>query len=343
VSVRTLDPLKDPRWVALVGRHPEASVFHTPAWLQALRSTYGYEPVVFTTCEPHEELTNGLLLCRVRSWLTGRRLVAVPFADHCQALSQSDTDATALRRAAHDAAVAESCDLELRPATPSSANAGALEPAASYRLHRLDLSRSLPEILAGMHKSTIQRRIRRASREQLHCEDGRSESLVDAFFTLVVLTRRRHGVPPQPVEWFRNLVARFGEQATIRVAFDSGRPVGGIMTLRHRDVLVYKYGGSDAAFHRLGVMPLLFWRAIQDAKTLGIRTFDLGRSDLSNPGLIQFKDRLGAASTTLTYFRYSARPHTGRHWPKRLASSILGRLPGPLFTAAGRLLYPHMG
>jgi hypothetical protein len=34
------DPLQDPRWAELVGRHPHASVFHTTGWLEALRRSY---------------------------------------------------------------------------------------------------------------------------------------------------------------------------------------------------------------------------------------------------------------------------------------------------------------
>src|SRR2546430_5296635 len=82
----SLDPLEDPRWAEFVQRHPRASVFHTPGWLEALRRTYGYEPVVYTTSLPRAELTNGLVFCRVRSWLTGRRLVSLPFSDHCEPL-----------------------------------------------------------------------------------------------------------------------------------------------------------------------------------------------------------------------------------------------------------------
>ena len=73
----------------LVERHPKASVFHTPAWLQALRWTYGDEPVVFTTSPPTAELTNGVVFCRVKSWLTGRRLISLPFSDHCEPLCDS--------------------------------------------------------------------------------------------------------------------------------------------------------------------------------------------------------------------------------------------------------------
>src|SRR2546430_11331216 len=35
----SLDPLEDPRWAEFVQRHPRASVFHTPGWLEALRRT----------------------------------------------------------------------------------------------------------------------------------------------------------------------------------------------------------------------------------------------------------------------------------------------------------------
>src|ERR1700719_16804 len=87
-----LDPTQDLRWAELVRRHPKASAFHAVAWLQALRRTYGYEPVVFTTSPPTGELKNGLVFCCINSWLTGRRLVSLPFSDHCEPLCDSAED-----------------------------------------------------------------------------------------------------------------------------------------------------------------------------------------------------------------------------------------------------------
>src|ERR1700690_2299185 len=81
-----IDPTKDARWAELVERHPRASIFHTVGWLKALRKTYGYEPVAFTTSPPTGHLENGLVFCRINSWLTGRRLVSLPFSDHCEPL-----------------------------------------------------------------------------------------------------------------------------------------------------------------------------------------------------------------------------------------------------------------
>ena len=85
MPVERIDPLYDPRWAAFLERHPEASVFHTPPWLSALARTYGYEPVVYGQVQKGE-LASGTVFCRVRSWLTGSRLVSLPFSDHCQPL-----------------------------------------------------------------------------------------------------------------------------------------------------------------------------------------------------------------------------------------------------------------
>ena len=78
------DPVGDPRWSDLLDRHPVASVFHSPGWLGALRQTYGYEPFVVTTSHGLT-LENGMVVCRVKGW-TSRRLVSLPFSDHCDPL-----------------------------------------------------------------------------------------------------------------------------------------------------------------------------------------------------------------------------------------------------------------
>lgn len=72
-GVWVINPLQDDRWSGFVDRHPNSSLFHTIGWLKALRSTYGYEPVAFTTSAPSEDLTNALLVCVVQSLLTRGR------------------------------------------------------------------------------------------------------------------------------------------------------------------------------------------------------------------------------------------------------------------------------
>src|SRR5262249_30736033 len=91
-TVYEFNPLMEPRWAEFVRRHPSSSVFHTVSWLEALRRTYGYEPAVYTTSPPDVFLENGLVFCRVTSWITGQRLVSLPFSDHCEPLIRTIAD-----------------------------------------------------------------------------------------------------------------------------------------------------------------------------------------------------------------------------------------------------------
>src|SRR5262249_26306738 len=161
--------------------------------------------------------------------------------------------------------------------------------------------------------------IRRAEREGLTYQDGRSQALLSHFYDLLVLSRRRQKLAPQPLSWFRNLIALMGDRLCIRVALKEGRPVASILTLRYQKTPVYKYGCADGRYNNLGGMPLLFWRAIQEAKREGLTVLDLGRSDWDNPGLIAFKDRWGAGRTSIAYWRYgnSPIPQAATHWYSR--------------------------
>ena len=185
--------------------------------------------------------------------------------------------------------------------------------------------RRVPEIFGRMHHSSTQRAIRRAEREGLTYETGTSDRLLASFYRLLRMTRRRHGLPPQPLAWFRNLVACLGDRVAIHVAQQGWRGRSrAILTLSFKKTMFYKYGGSDAAHHRLGGMPFLFWRVIQDARARGLTDMDLGRSDIDQPGLVAFKDHLGATRSTLTYYRSRARSHDAARsdWMSRAARGV---------------------
>jgi len=346
LKVYTFNPLEDQRWLEFIHGHPRSSVFHTPGWLDALRRTYGYEPIVYTTSSPGTTLTNGIVFCRIKSWLTGHRMVSLPFADHCEPLVERQEDRKELFGFLRCAVQKEKWKyIEIRPLCSDLLSEPGLQKADIFYLHVLDLRPHLEILFRNFQKDSIQRKIRRAGQQSLHYEEGRSEALLAKFYRLFLMTRRRHNLPPQPIEWFQNLAARLGDQLKIHVAFKDGRAIASILTLRHRDTLVYKYGCSDASYHNLGGMPFLFWKAIQEAKERGILVFDLGRSDSADQGLITFKDRWGATRSTMAYGRFCARQRQNavEGYPLQFAKRVFARLPDGLLTAAGRLLYRHVG
>lgn len=342
------DPVHDPRWADLIARHPAASVFHSPAWLDALRRTYGYEPVAVTQ-SGGARIDDGLVACRVRRW-GASRVVSVPFSDHCEPLASPADMPGLVAGLAAVAAERRWGAVELRPRAAgqvfdAAASAGGLTVRRRYCLHELDLSPDLPRIFAGFQQSSARRAVRRAAREGVTHEMGTSDAHLHAFFALLRVTRRRHGVPPQPVAWFRMLRETMGRNLTIHVARHDGRPIAALLTLSFRNTLVYKYGGSDASSHSLGGMPFLFWQAIQAGKAAGATAFDLGRSDLEQPGLMAFKDHLGACRSVLTYYESSKRSRAlpGRRLMRLTAGRVVSVLPDMALDFAGRLLYRHLG
>lgn len=349
MPVYRIDPLKDGRWSVFAERNRSGSVFHTVGWLEALRRTYGYEPVVFTTSPPGGELTNGIVFCHVNSWLTGRRLVSLPFSDHCQPLVEDPGEMRDLLQIVKSDMERERWRyIEIRLLEDQSTHwTGDTDfPAVnSYCFHRLDLQLDLDKLFVSFHKDCVQRKIKRAEREELDYEEGRSEALLHKFYGLLLQTRRRQQLPPQPLAWFRNLINCLGDKLKIRVASKGECPVAAIFTLRRKNVLVYKYGCSDARFTNLGGMQSLFWEAIQEAKNSGIEQFDLGRSDWHNSGLIIFKDRWGAAPSTLTYRRHPAIASLAAPTARNtlIAKQIFAHVPDSILIPLGQLLYRHMG
>jgi hypothetical protein len=341
-----LDPISDIRWPKLLEADNRASVFHTPGWLEALRRSYGYDPVVVTPFAPHQELLSGMVFCRVNSWMTGRRMVSLPFSDHCEPIVNSGNEGTEilsfLKREVENQSLKY---VEIRPMTPISEDLPGLCDWEKFCVHKVDLRPESEEIFHRLHKDSVRRKIQRAEREGLVYEKGNNHGLLEKFYTLFVMTRRRHGLPPSPLHWFENLLTCLKEKAQIRLASKDGLPVAAIFTLTYKDSIVYKYGGSDMRSSNLGGTPFLFWQTMVEAKTEGLRELDLGRSDLDNEGLITFKERLGGVRSALVYQRLSRKVAQPSHggWKSQLAKRMFTYASDPVRIQVGNLLYRHLG
>jgi|SRR5579862_7685399 hypothetical protein len=349
MKVCQIDPTTDPRWAELVDRHPKASVFHTVGWLKALQRTYDYAPIAFTTSPPDSALENGLVFCSIDSWLTGRRIVSLPFSDHCEPLWDSAEDANLLIQYLQSVAIKQKWKyLELRPISAQFAQSKPNSPflaAGSYYLHRLNLSPNLESLFQGFDKGSVQRRVQRAERAGLVEKWGRSEDLLKDFYALFVMTRRRHRLPPIPYDWFTNLIQCQGGALEIRLAYKDNLPIAAILTLESKNVIYYKYGCSDARFNKFGAMPLLLWSAIQSGKLKGANVFDMGRTQEDNAGLLAFKNHWVRQPERLVYWKFpdSSAVDSLDRWKLEMAKRIFSYMPGRLLTITGRLIYRHIG
>ena len=345
-----VEPTQDPRWAKFTGRHPRASIFHSVAWLTALKHTYGYQPLVFTTSPPDQELENGLAFCLVNSWFTGNRLVSLPFSDHCDPLFDSEQQLDFLiSNLLSEFEVKHWKYLEVRPVIASfvrSDSSGGFTPTERFFLHALDLRGDIDELFRNLDKDSVQRRVRRAERANLDEKYGASESLLKDFYRLFVISRRRHRIPPPPYSWFQNLIRYLGGALEIRLAYQKESAIAAVLTLRFRDVVYYKYGCSDVRFNQLGAMPWLLWNAIAAARLGGAIEFDLGRTDANDAGLLAFKNHWVPRPKQLVYWRFPKVAHflpSTEGWKAKLAGPAFSHMPLGLLEFTGKLLYRHFG
>lgn len=339
-----IDPLQDPRWQAFTEACHNSSVFHSLGWLRALTDCYGYRPLALSTSAPAAPLENALVFCSVRSRLTGNRFVSLPFSDSCEPLFSDPRDLCEVLNNAIDRVGRDRRKyFEIRPLVFGPGLCGTFEPSSVYYSHRLDIREPEDLLFKSLHKS-IQRKIRRAERESLRYEAGTTESLLKSFYKLLISTRRRQYLPPQPVKWFHSLIASMGQAIRIHVAFKGDIPVASIVTLSHKSTLIYKYGCSDARYSNLGGTAMLFWNAIREAKAAGMTELDMGRSEREHSGLVTYKERWGAKRSTITYWRYPAKavrskPENAVRYLKQLISIA----PDSSLVMLGKFLYPHIG
>lgn len=347
-TIYSVDPCEDPRWLDLIWKHPAATAFHHPGWLAALRAMYNYPVMAFTTTPPSQPLTNGLPFCLVTTLLTNSRLISLPFTDHLSPLESSVEESMTLLKSCERMAGVRGCRyVELRPASPSPFMEDlAFKPSRREVLHRIDLRPSIEELHKALNYATIRRKINRAGNEGLRFETGTSDELLDDFYGLMVRTRRRHGVPPQPRAWFRTVLSHLPDVARLRLAYAGRTPIAAMFTLEHGSSFIYKYAASDPERSQTGAAVLLVWQAIQYAKQAGYRWFDMGRTDAAHTGLATYKERWGAQPSPLIY--YSCPPPEGGESSvskaiARLSMPIVRRMPTSLFVLMGRVLYRHVG
>ena len=152
------------------------------------------------------------------------------------------------------------------PERPLPLAAANLEIAEKFCLHTLSLDAPVDVLFHNFHKDCIQRKIRRAQKENLSYEAD-TEPLLRTFYQLLTPTRRRQLVPPQPLKWFQNLVKSTGENLTIRMVSKDHCPVAAMLTLSHKTTLTFKYGCSDESFRNLVVLRFCFGKRFRRRKT----------------------------------------------------------------------------
>jgi hypothetical protein len=280
----------------------------------------------------------------VDSWLTGRRGVSLPFTDECEPLCK---DADSFRRLFEGALeYAKTRSWKYLESRGGKTWYGDVSASTSFYGHRLDLARDEAGLWAGVD-SAVRRAVRKAEQSGLSVEFSQSPEAVREFHRLLCRTRKRHGVPPQPLVFFANIQRHVlaQNQGWVALARHGGVPIAGAVFFHSGTTALYKFGASDKRYQSLRGNNLVMWTAIKRYAEQGYKVLKFGRTTLENDGLRKFKLHWGAEEYRIDYLQYDLRAHrvvSGRDDFSGWYSHVFRFLPIPLSRLIGAALYRHV-
>lgn len=338
------NPLDYPDWNNLLLSNRNCSFFHSSNWARVLHESYAYTPLYLTGVED-KKFSLLIPLMEVKSILTGKRGVSLPFTDYCELLLPGRSCfREAMNHLIKYGKRAGWRFIELRSGTDFF-RAGT--PSSYYYGHELDLSQGEERIFSSLRDST-RRNIKKAVKKDVKTSICTSLESVKEFYRLHCLTRREHRLPPQPFYFFKKIFEHIISQnlGFVVLASHNEERIAGAVYFHFGEKAVYKYGASSREHQHLRANNLVMWEAIRWFSRNGFKTFCFGRTEPENTGLKQFKAGWGVDERIINYYKYDLRNDAFVQDFSHMTGfykNIVGKTPIPLLRIAGTLLYKHMG
>jgi CelD/BcsL family acetyltransferase involved in cellulose biosynthesis len=301
MNVTCIDPLTDPLWQRLVDQY-KSDVFHSPAWLQVLSETYGWEAGAYVLLDHEGQPRAGIPFYRIAD-IIGQRIVSLPFSDYCDPLvSDGDQWNCLIERL-----LLERCPVAVRCLHNSIPLADErFTTAKQAKWHGLDLQPSL-DTLWNRLNSKLKWSIKKAQREGVVVRIAEDKETLRAFFELHLRMRKyKYDLLAQPYRFFENIWRYFIESQKNRllIAYYGGEIIGGALFLEWKDSLYYKFNASVPAQLSHRPNDLLIWEGIQYGKAKGCTRLDFGLSDWDQERLVQYKRKFGTEEKVISFLRY---------------------------------------
>jgi hypothetical protein len=284
-----------------------------------------------------------LAMMEVRSVLTGLRGVSLPFTDYCVPVVAEGFGIDKLLEFVKE--YGRRCRwrfIEIRGGHyPGQA------AVTSFYVHRLDLTSDTDQMFSRFEASK-KRNIRKAIREGVEVNICRSAEAVREYYRLHCITRKRHGLPPQPRCFFEKIYEHIisKNQGFVALGSRGKTSIAGSVFFNFQKKSLYKFGASDHRYQHLRANDLVMWESMKWYAQNGYVSLSLGRTALDNTGLRRFKVGWGTQEHIIDYYKYDLRRDafvTETSLVNNSHRRFFSMMPIPLLKALGSLLYKHVG
>lgn len=343
MALEIINPITYPGWDNLILAIQEYSFFHTSDWASVLFESYHFKPLYFSEFE-NDHLSLLIPLMEVNSLITGKRAISLPFSDFCDLIvRQENKFKDALNTIFEYGKESGWRYVEFR------GDSGLFHneiPSVSFYEHYLELCKDEDKIFESFREST-KRNIRKAERDGVTIEVCNSAESVEQYYHLHCITRKRHGVPPQPFIFFKKIYENIlsNNLGFVILAYHSKEAIAGAVYFHFGEKALFKFGASKQEHLSMRPNDLVMWEAIKWYCQKGFNAFSFGRTDIYNKGLRNFKCGWGSKEKLINYFRYNFSKNAFIQSKQDLGmaqQTIFQHSPLPLLKLFGSLLYKHI-
>jgi CelD/BcsL family acetyltransferase involved in cellulose biosynthesis len=344
----------DARWARFVAEHPDALVYHHPAWFQVLHEAFGYEAAAIGVADPVGGLSGILPMMRKKSLLAKVHYSSLPHTPVAGPLAIDEPSMRALLSAG--AALVDTRSaywLQLKVPGP-----GLDKLANRFTCSRwdstyvLDLPDDPAQLQFGTSKNHARIRwaARKSSKLGVIVREASGLQDIRQWYRLYLETVRAHATPPRPFRLFELMWEHLAPEGLLRLLLAEKHAGGrkqllaGSLFFGHKHTVSYAYNGRDRT--QLGFRPndAIHWHAITQACREGFRRYDFGEVTAGNTGLIDFKEKWGAKPVSLyrCYYPRERELERGVLAPsgaRAVAEWGWRRLPLPITSGAGKWIY----
>jgi hypothetical protein len=346
VRVERIAAATDGRYANFVMRHPEATVYHHPAWRKTIEKTFRrMEPHDLCFLDSRNALVGVLPGIVSQGLFSDRAFKSLPLASYgdplCNSAEIAGVFLDALLQSLRERRFG-SIELKLLKACRSADGLG-FHSMDCFVTHILRLDRDLEDIRRSLHKTSIQQRLRQAQKFGLKLALASDEGM-GTFHHLHALSRRSIGLPPIPRSFFENLRDACSPNGLLKLLVVTylGKPISAMIMLQFNGRAHAEYIATDPTYLYLHPDQFITWEAISMAHEQGCTEFDFGRSSLDNTGLINYKARWGAEEQQLHYYSFpgTSIAAVGPDSLKlRLTKAVCRRMPLSALRFTGNIFY----
>ena len=287
------------QWNEYVVQHESSSAYHQYAWLEAVNNAYGHSIAgVIAKCSKTGRVKGVFPAILMKIPLIGKHICSLPYCDIGYGIADNEGVLDEMKRfLIKHLAQLSGTKLEIRGVEEN------ISEKSDLQNKKVRMLLSLPgssEALFSSFKSKLRSQIKKAQKNGLTFETGRSHDLISAFYLVYIQNMRDLGSPVHAEKWFNAIIKNYDKNCLISVVYHDGQPIGGGLIIKSGSMASIPWASALRDFNHMAPNMLLYWSLLEHCANNNVKFFDFGRSTV-NEGTYRFKKQWGAKPQLLKW------------------------------------------